>query len=829
MDKQPPPDSEELLRSLVMSLTDLVVSIDLDDRILFYHHGQAAVYDTPVDNNLLIGQRYQEVLPAEFSAKLAGCIPEVTSTLTSQHIQYIDVIDGITHHFSARITPMISPALRLIGCTIVARDVTEQVNARTRQERLYKLENFMRDVTAAFLDSDDPALVLHEKLSALCTLLEAHRTAIYHFHETGRALDLRQEWAVPNGDLQLHPKQITDETLLNTLHSLLVQRNAIHLHENSSDEIARIRQHLWQGRVKSGLLLPFYVDHRVSGFFALGSSTPRQWQPEEISALSAIGGSYARALEKQQARIELIHARDVALQSDRLKSEFMSNMSHEIRTPMTGIMGMLELLRETRTDSTQTDYITIALESAKKLLHIVNDVLDFSKLDAGRVTLEISPVDLRSILHELTELFTPQATRRGLTLTVDVDANLPTQLLGDPTRIHQVLTNLVGNAIKFTEIGGIEIKASAITDHGVCHLRVDVTDTGIGIPADKHQAIFDSFVQADNSTTRRYSGAGLGLAISKQLMILMGGEISVVSEEGVGSTFTIQLPLPVIALTNPALLDEALRRMHILVLDPDPSARLLIAEDLRITGAHVIEMSSFEGALNLMARAAHLGEDVEILILRASSDIQADNAFIDKLERELDLHMPRVILLANDSTAFAQSIAECILPFGAREQLHERLVQIAREERIPLANEAVVSSQTAPEETPASAPLRILLADDSQVNCQLVQDALAQFDYQIDIATNGENALNLFDERDYELILMDVHMPVVDGVEATQRIRSRSDAKAHVPIIAMTASVRNDEQERYLDAGMSDVLGKPFSIAQLRKTVQHWLASKPDN
>ncbi len=820
--RQVRPDSEELLRSLVMSLTDLVISIDFDDRILFYHQGQGQLYDTPVDITRFAGKRYQDVLPTAFSTKLASCIPEVTSTLSTQHIEFTEMIDAVPQHFSARITPMISPTLNLIGCTIVARNISEQVNARARQQHLYELENFMHASTAAFLTQDDPALALRETLALLGTVLEVDNLTVYHLRESAPMLDRVETWQ-PANQLQAKPQpNNNDEPLLDELRPQLLRETVIHLYDQPTTEA--LRRRLWGEQGRSGLLMPFMVDQRLSGFFAVGSSTPRAWLPEEIAALSATAQGYARACEKQNARIDLIHARDAALQSDKLKSEFMANMSHEIRTPMTGVMGMLDLLGETQLTSTQADFVDVARESANKLLNIVNDVLNFSKLDAGRLTLETIPFDLRGTLHEVVELFTPQTDRKGLALDIQIADDLPAQLLGDPTRLHQVLLNLLNNALKFTTQGSISIRADALNADGTCTVKISVSDTGIGIPDEKQAAIFDSFVQADNSTTRRYGGAGLGLTICKQLLALMQGSISVSSVVGRGSTFTIELPLPIIALTNPTDLDEALRRLHVMILDPNDDARRMLADQLRDWGTHVIEMADASEAFALMARAAHVEEDVEVLLLRASDDTDADNDFINSLEEKLDLDMPRIILLTSGDQHPNNTVAEFALPLSALDALHERLVQIAHFE--PFIDLGEPPIPTVP--SPSSSTRRILLADDNPVNCQIVLDALLNFNYKIDIARNGEDALVLVATHQYDLLLMDVQMPVIDGIEATRQIRARADDNASAPIIAMTASVHDDEQERYFAAGMNAVLGKPFTISQLRHIVQKWMPERDD-
>lgn len=813
--------SEEQFRSLVASMDNLVFSIDLEGKFLVYHPMPSSIYDTPFDTDVFVGKYYKGILPDVLSNKLEEAVNASMSLLSTQLIDYSLELDGEERFYSARISPMIGANLQLLGSTVVVSDVSEAMRARKRQQRLLALEKIQREVGMLLLESDDPQVGIDRALAIMGTSLDVSRAYMYRLRENERLLDNAHEWCAPGVSPEKQNLQgLAYDELFPSLLPMLVNEGIIapeHIRELAPD----LSRALAAQSIQSVLYLPFYVDQRLDGFIGFDEMRhPRRWLPEEIAAIRTFVQSCARVLERQRSQLALIEARDAALRSAKLKSEFVSNMSHEIRTPMTGVIGMLDLMRETELTEDQKEFVEIAHSSANRLLNLIGDILDFSKIEAGKVSLENIPLDVRGVITEVQSLLMLQAGKKGLQLLTDVADEVPARVLGDPTRLRQILMNLVGNAIKFTEKGVIRIAVSELgATYGRTRLRFEVIDTGVGIPPDRQQQIFDSFVQADNSTTRRYGGAGLGLAICKQLVVLMGGELSVSSTPGQGSTFGFVLAMPIVALTDRAALNSDFNYLQVLVMDEENSARYLLAEQLRLWGTNVIEASSMDEARTLLIATARREEEVEMMLFRSQRPVEQQETLITSLKAALGVQMPLLVQLYDDealvSPEFDLRLRRPVHPTDLYQLLAHHAERNYEPEAQPLREDHVIQP---------SKYARILVADDEPMNRQIVVHALEQFGYTVDIAHNGEEVLRMLDQKLYKMILMDMQMPVMDGMEATRRIRARDGIKSKVPIIAFTASIETEQRQRYLDNGISAILGKPFSLRELRQTVEAWLA-----
>ncbi len=816
--------SEEQFRSLVASMNNLVFSIDLKGRFLVYHPMPSSIYDTPFDTDLFLGKHYAEVLPPPLVTKLDESVRAVTLTLTTQQIDYsLKEPDDEERFYSARISPMIAPNLQLLGSTVVVSDVTEAVRARERQERLLGLESIQREIGLLLLASDDPNTVIDRVLEILGSFFDVARAYMFTLRENERLLDSAHEWCAPGiaPDIQ-NLQGLAYDQLFPSLLPLLVSEGVV-----APTHISELPPDLFRAfdalGLQSALILPIFVDERLEGFVSFYELRhPRKWQLEEIAAARTLVQSYARLLEREKAQLDLIEARDEAIRSAKLKSDFVSNMSHELRTPMTGVIGMLDLLHETTLTDDQKEFVGIAHSSANRLLALIGDILDFSKIEAGKVALEHIPMDVRGIVTEIQSLLNLQAEKKQLQLTAAVDDDVPARVLGDPTRLRQILTNLVGNALKFTQVGSVHIGVHQLSAmYGRSRLRFEVKDTGIGIPANRQAQIFDSFVQADSSTTRRYGGAGLGLAICKQLVALMGGDMDVSSVVGEGSTFGFTLVLPIVALTNRATLNTDFNFLQVMVMDEENSARYLLGEQIRLWGTNVIEASTMDEARELLIATAKREEAVDILFFRSLSPLEEQEALLDALRDALDMQMPLLIQLYDDETLTSSSFDLHLRRPVHPTDLYQLLANHANREFAadPISSGGVL--------TPPAQLARILVADDEPMNRQIVVHALEQFGYQVDVAGDGQEVLALFGQQDYRLILMDMHMPIMDGLETTRHIRALDDIKKRVPIIAFTASIEQEQRRRYLDNGISAILGKPFTLRELRQTVETWISDQP--
>ncbi len=812
--------SEEQLRSLIASLDNLVFSIDLDGYFLVYHPMPLSIYDTPFDTSIFIGKHYRAVLPGVLADKLEAAAELVTSSLSTEQIDYELQVDGTERSFSARISPMIGASLRLLGSTVVVTDVTEAMRARQREMRLLALEKIQRQVAALFLEVDDPEMVINSALEILGMFFNVARAYMFKLRENERLIDNIHEWCAPGVTPQIDNMQnLAFDELIPSLLPMLVKDGIIaveHIRDLPDDVYRIFSAH----NTQSVMILPFFVDERLDGFIGFDEiNHARQWLPEESAAVRTFTQNLARVLERRRAQLALIEARNSALRSAQLKSDFVSNMSHEIRTPMTGVIGMLDLLRETKLDEDQTEYAEIAHSSANRLLTLVNDILDFSKIEAGKIALENIPMDARGVITEVQSILSVQAAKKNLELRTEVGEDVPARVLGDPTRLRQVLMNLVGNAIKFTETGSVRIVVTQInTVHGRSRLRFEVADTGIGIPAERQANIFDSFVQGDSSTTRRYGGAGLGLAISKQLISLMGSEIELRSTPSEGSSFGFTVTLPIVALASRSVLNADLKFLQVMVVDEDSTGRYLLAEQLRLWGTNVIEASSPDQAYELLVTTARRGEEIDLILCHSRGN-PADQALLAaRLRAALDVNPPTLVQLYDEteSDVYDIRLRRPVRP----SELHDLLLNYLNGEVVvptePLIDDRMI---------PSSMFGRILVADDEPMNREIVVRALEQFGYKVDTARNGQEVIDQIGQHDYKLILMDIYMPVIDGLAATRHIRALGTGKGKIPIVALTASIQPDERQSYLDAGISAIIGKPFSLRELRDTVEVWTAS----
>jgi PAS domain S-box-containing protein len=526
-------------------------------------------------------------------------------------------------------------------------------------------------------------------------------------------------------------------------------------------------------------------------------------------------GTLADVTAEVGAEAAMADAVDKATEASRLKSDFLANMSHEIRTPMNGVLGMTDLLLETALDGRQRDYAQTVRNSGEALLTIINDILDFSKIEAGMLDVETVEFDVRATVHGVVDLLATSAQAKGIELMAVVVGTVPAVVSGDPGRVRQVLTNLVHNALKFTQDGEVVVRVSG-TDAagGRCRLRFEVTDTGDGIPADKQSLIFQPFVQADTSTARRYGGTGLGLAISSQLVGLMGGACGVSSQVAGGSTFWFTVEVgsePGQAVPGVLLPDRYLAGVSVLVVDDNATSRRSLSRYLTDWGMVVETSDTAPAALAHLRRAAEEGRPTAIALVDQSmpevdgcdllSLVDGDPALSTRLVLMTDLGEERHVT----ETACA-SLSKPIRPDGLR-----RCLRVAA--GFEVEDEAPSAGQSQSPVEPVAG--RLLLVEDNIINQKVAVAMLTGVGYQVDVAPNGAAAVEAVAAQVYEAILMDCQMPEMNGYEATIAIRAMEGTGRRTPILAMTAGVRPEERQRCLAAGMDGYLAKPVNKALL--------------
>jgi signal transduction histidine kinase/DNA-binding response OmpR family regulator len=595
--------------------------------------------------------------------------------------------------------------------------------------------------------------------------------------------------------------------------------------------LATVALSFWLARVLTKPLLDLArVMERVRQEGNYEIRAPRR-SADEVGDM--VDGFNAMLSEVQVRDTELREARAQAEAGARAKAEFLAMMSHEIRTPMNGVIGMTGLLRDTNLSPEQGEYVDTVQSSANALLTILNDILDFSKVEAGWLDLESIDFDLRSAIQDVVELLAERAQSKGVELLSTVDPSVPDAVQGDPGRFRQILTNLIGNAVKFTEQGEVVASARLVEEQtNVLVLRIEVRDTGIGIPPEARARLFQAFSQADGSTTRRFGGTGLGLAISRRLVDLMGGQIDVESEAGRGSIFWFTVRFAKAAgAVKPAVAasPKALHRVRALVIDDNSTNRQILRVQLQTWGLRVDEAEGGPAGLTCLRAAAGSDDPYRVILLDMQMPGMSGLDVARAVRAEAGSRDLPMILLTSwlepylTAASLKAGISAC-LPKPVRPR---RLLEALGDVLEPTTGASRRDERAvAPGALPA-APTgrgRVLAADDNAVNKKLITRLLEKAGYVADAVENGREAIEAVTRVDYDAVLMDCQMPVMDGFEATSVIRAAESGRSRrVPIIALTASAMESDRERCLAAGMDDYLTKPIKPSELAEILARWI------
>ncbi len=712
---------------------------------------------------------------------------------------------------------------------------------KTAEKELIKRDRFLNGVTKALeylIGNQDFDNAVVEALSIVGKEINVDRAYVYKnllSTEGDVVMGLTYEWSndgvIPMPTDLLRGRISYREKGLLRWYSLLRKGKIISGTVDSFTD--RERELLQSLSIRSLLVVPIVMRDNFWGLIGFDDcSTLRSWSESEKSILQAFAGTLAEAISRNDSETELRRAKEEAEAATRSKSEFLANMSHEIRTPMNAIIGMTGLALKQKASAKLKEYLTIINSSSQSLLVLINDILDFSKIEAGKLVLENTSFYLNEVLDQVSDIFRSRAAEKDVELVAVAEKDAPQALVGDPLRISQILTNLVSNAVKFTEAGEIVVFVSCIqkTEWQV-DLQFSVRDTGIGIPSDKIEKLFDSFTQADGSTSRKFGGTGLGLAICRSLTELMGGEIWVESRINQGSTFYFSLTLNRQPKENEKkrIVPANIEGLKVLVVDDNESSRMMLRQMLESFGFNSIMTKNGIEAIELLKTGANVDDSIDVILMDWKMP-DPDGIETARRIRSLEEYssVPIVLMTAFGSSKDIEDIGSGVVDgfllkpikisslfdtiinlFGGFDASDRTSGLITRES---IARQAIQGAS-------------LLLVEDNEINQKVAAEILTEAGIMVDIADNGYEGIDAIKRKEYDAVLMDVQMPELDGFSAVKMIRSDKRFK-ELPIIAMTANAMKGDKERCLEAGMNDYVAKPINTEELFTTLRRWVHGK---
>ncbi len=766
-------------QAILEALPDPLVRLNRDGLHLSYHPGDPQAHFPTKEQ--VEGRTIYETMPQEIADQASATIRKALETGRTQTFQYELERDGHRLFREARVVPLSQDEV-----LSVVRDFTPQKLLEERLQAAREEAEAERNLLRTLIDNLPDYVFVKDAQSRFITTNKAHLATL------GAA---SLEEVVGKTDFDFFPKELAERYYADEQEVIRTGEPLLNRIEESTDA---------QGAPQ----------------WLLTTKVPLRDKSGKVVGLVGMSRDITALREAEQ---KLQEAKEKAEAAARAKSEFLANMSHEIRTPMNAVIGMTSLLLDTDLSPEQRDFVETIRSSGDALLSLLNDILDFSKIESGKLELELQPFDLFECIDETMDMFAFQAAEKGIELAYITDESTPRRIIGSVTRLRQVLVNLVGNAIKFTEAGEVVLSVESQREGDRYRLHFAVKDTGIGIPQDRMDRLFKSFSQVDASITRKFGGTGLGLAISKRLVELMGGEMWVESQEGVGSTF--HFTILVQALPAKKRVDRvyaSLKGKRVLIVDDNQTNRQILEHQTRRWGMDPHVVASGQEALQRLAQ-----EQYDLAILDVQMPEMDGIELASRIRKQLPEKPPLIMLTSLDQSDVLQEmrqkgVAAVLTKPVKRDQLFDTLTKVVEQQSTP--SDPAVSTPTF-RHMADELPLRILLAEDNLVNQKVAVRMLERLGYRVDVVANGLEAVDAFTRRDYDVVFMDVQMPEMDGLEATRWIRRKLPPERQPYVIAMTANAMEGDRDLCLNAGMDDYVSKPVRVDELVQALQR-LASK---